>query len=411
MLKKRVVAVAGVVGVVAVMGTASAASASTCSVVLVKAQLCVATTTYGIQADPPGSPPQPTGNLFGFHSYISWWPEYGTDSTWERTHIQNVGGNAQRWLLSWSSVQVDPDAPLQAGTTPAFADKPRGTFIPTNPVTWAAYSNDHLYETLVANGMKPIIGVYGAPAFAAVGNNSNVPVSKYWTEFVKSVSRRYPSAIIEGYNEPNLDNDFFTPPADMARMQREMYQTVKNPALGAGQTVIGPALTDSPESGPHYTENRIPTYLNALYANGLRGYQEGMAFHPYPGTQISQFNQAFSDVTTAMAAAGDTVPLYITEVGTTMSGGWSVDEQTQNDMNVTMADSMAANPNVRAVMWMTLRDNHDHHQPPTDPNYGYGWLFYDESAPAAGRPKKVYCTFVSRAHNGAPAHNYYPQCP
>jgi Cellulase (glycosyl hydrolase family 5) len=378
------------------LAAAGSAVANNCTQQLVTLRLCTAKTTYGVQADPPHAA-LPTDDLFGFFSIVSWFPDYGTDTAWERERVTKVGSNAQRWLVNWTGIQP-------AGTTPPFLDAPRGSVTPTNNQTWSIYSNDHLYESLVADGMRPIIGVYRAPGWAKKTGqtNANVPESQFWTEFVKALAKRYPSAIIEGDNEPNLSATP-VPAAEAVRMQRELYTTVKG--VSSTQTVIGPALTD----GPVNSANSIPTYLGAMYANGLKGYMDGMAFHPYPGATMENFDQAFTDVEDAMADAGDDLPLYITEVGATnVDEPWGVpSEQAQSDLVEEMADSMAANPDVRAVMWMTLRENHGYAA--TEPYHGdwaYGWLKYDATHAAdSGAPKIVYCTFVARAGNT------YDQCP
>ena len=96
---------------------------------------------------------------------------------------------------------------------------------------------------------------------------------------------------------------------------------------------------------------------------------------------MTNFNQAFADVDAVMENAYDKRLLYITEVGAT-----NVDEprgvpseQAQSETVVEMADSMAANPEVRAVTWMTLRENHGYADfEPYHGDWAYGWLKYDD---------------------------------
>jgi len=63
-------------------------------------------------------------------------------------------------------------------------------------------------------------------------------------------------------------------------------------------------------------------FLQAVYANGAKGYMDGVSFHPYPASlNEEEIQQNFDIVRSIRSANGDSgTPLWLTEYGTTTTG-------------------------------------------------------------------------------------------
>lgn len=373
---------------------------ASCSSVLVAAHSCVADVSY--PRSTPSTPAQ-YDRLFGMFSSLSYYtnnPGFGLSDSWERARIQAVGGNAQRWLISWRSVQPD-------GTQAPFLDLPLGTVSDNGPETHTIAVSDHRYLTLLAAGMVPVIGVYGVPRWARAVNapgSEEVPDPQYWDAFIRALALRYPGAVLEGFNEPNLvapgDPGRSVPAARMAAMQADMYREVK--AVNPGQPVLGPSVTNAGNPGAW----GLSRYANELYADGMKGKIDGFSLHPYPGSSVrtaadlrnpaNRFTTAFREVRDAMARAGDAVPLYATELGVTTSGLSGVTPTAQRDIILAMHRSIQAMPDVRGEIYFALRDRAGPEMRFYQFDYGLGWLRTN------GTPKPVYCAFVAAAGSSYP---------
>jgi hypothetical protein len=124
-----------------------------------------------------------------------------------------------------------------------------------------------------------------------------------YASFVAYLARRYGTelAAIEIWNEPDQANEqYFAGPEKARRyaaVLRAAYEAIKyaNPQV----TVIGGSLVGS--SG---------IFLRALYANGIKGYYDGLAVHYYTLTLAS-----VRAIRAAQLANGDTKPLWLDEFG------------------------------------------------------------------------------------------------
>lgn len=385
--------------------TAGAAEAR-CTTFTVAMRACVAETTY------PRSPLVPAARpprLLGFFSAMSFYGGRGgyagIDDDWERARIREVGGNAQRWLVSWRGVQP-------SGTTPAFLDAPLGTVQDRDPVSHAVAVSDARYLGLLAAGMVPVIGIYDTPSWATAADAwpyRRAPGLGAWAAFVRALAKRYPQAVLEGYNTPNAvhgaDARDAIPAERMAAMQAALDAQAR--MINPGQTVLGPALAIPDPDRPRWG---LADYAATLYANGLAGAIDGFSVHVYPGPAVRSpadldrrrngFTATLEIIRAARAAAGDSAPLWITEAGvTTGRRDRGVSEAAQRDILLEMDRRLRAMPDVKAVLYYALRDRAGPEMARQGFDAGLGWLRADQSR-RPGRlptPKPVFCAFAKRA--------------
>lgn len=389
----------GIFALLALLGAvvpAAAGGRTTCPRVLVMVHSCFAEADYP-RSEP--SAPASYDRLLGFFSWLSYYEGdsgFPVGDEWERSHTQRIGGNAQRWLLSWRALQPD-------GTRAPFLDLPLGAVRDSSPTTHAIAVSDRRYLGLLQDGMIPVLGIYGVPGWArareAFGSHE-VPDLRAWRAFVRAVALRYPRAVLEGFNEPNLrvvgDARRSVPAAAMAAMQATMYQTVK--AVNPRQPVLGPGLTNGGKPGPW----GLRDYLTSLYAEGLAGHLDGLALHPYPGGSVhdredlgkprNRFSTTLREAREVMGAAGARVPIYVTEIGVSTSGRPRVaDEDAQSRVLMRIHRMLGAMPDVRSEIYFALRDRSSPDMRTWQFEYGLGWLHAD------GSPKAVFCAFAAAA--------------
>ncbi|MEJ7784542.1 MAG: hypothetical protein WKF96_07040 [Solirubrobacteraceae bacterium] len=362
--------------------------------------LCVAQVTYPRS---PAEPPAPRKKLTGFFSAMSYhtreFPEI-TDE-WEISRIRAMGGNAHRWLVRWGDIQPD-------GRFAPFLNIPLGEAEDTNPTTHSIVVSDRRYLTDLQAGLVPVIGIYHVPPWARAldsPGNINVPDLRPWDAFIRALALRYPRAVLEGFNEPNLttrEPGHPIPPARMAAMQVHMYRQVKE--INPRQPVLGPSLTVPPYDQRTWG---IPRYAAQLYASGMKGSIDGFSLHPYgAGTArtlvelrnpANSFTRTFREIRRAMSDAGDRVPLFVTELGVSMTGPTGVgSEAIQRSIIRKMHRRMAAMPDLGAEIYFALRDQSSPEMRPSDFSFGLGWMRVN------GTPKPVYCSFVREAGHTYP---------
>ncbi len=343
--------------------------------------------------------PRTTGKLFGFNTGLSSWnweppaPHSGITVEQEAELIRNVGGNAQRIGIQWSAVEPAP-----------------GQY-DESKLAWV----DEMEAELRANGMRAIIIVWESPMWATdlcpVGNLlCNVSQQRFapprditaYASFLAWVAQRYPEAVIETWNEPNIKgfwNGTFWPDASrMARMQCGAYDAIK--AVSPSTTVLAPGLLYKPgDKGDAYLD-----FVRLLYQKMGRVCWDALSVHLYQGTGVDGPNsvaaQAFRIIRNLRAQYGDTTPIWITETGATTSGSYGGDHsfarrtpEQQRDINRAAVNEYLSTPDVGAVILHTLRD-----RPiwmfadPANIEYGFG-LLYDGEGPTP-LPKPGYCHFV-----------------
>jgi hypothetical protein len=356
------------------------------------------------------STPPPSGKLFGFNTGL-----FGEETTAEAEVAleRNVGANAQRYAIHWRAWQ-----PSQSSPPIPNLGHPLGQMPPNNLV----WEHDEIYLELTQHNMTPILVMADAPPWAtkyascfildlACMNKRNSP-RLYpdaahiadWKRFVAAVAARYPKAVIEPWNEPNVNTFWASDPPDavhMAKLQCAAYQSVK--ALTSPNKVISPglALVTRPRAGATIYQD----YVKGLYANGLRGCMDGLSVHPYSANVMdigagSPFAEYWSAIRDGRTAVGDTSPIWVTETGSMSDAGWVtssdvplLNEAQQSDLNQRLYNRMITMPDVKLVGFHTLRNAPTPEQRgnTSDPAYHFGFIRENWEV------KPVFCAFVAKA--------------
>ena len=280
-----------IVGSVMLLAAPRAHAQTGCGVLGLQACATPTPTATPPAPDPGGSEttdvpvPPPEGKIFGFNSTL--WQHTAID---ESVLDQAVGATVQRFTVDWKSLQptaTDPPVPAYA---PGAA--PTGTYL---------YKLDGIYSRLTAAGVTPLFNFLDAPTWAtdyascglldtacknAASGGMLFPNAAHiqaWKSFVGAVASRYPEAIIEPWNEPNLVN-YWKPtapdPAYMTTLQCAAYQTVK--ALPAPNTVTSPGLGGFSRARTDGSQ-MFRTYATTMYQDGLRGCMDVLSVHTYGG--------------------------------------------------------------------------------------------------------------------------------
>lgn len=256
-----------------------------------------------------------------------------------------LGAPVRRMAIGWNTVQPTPSS-------------------------WDWSKSDAEYSALHANGLRPLIYVAAPPCWTHPEDCSGSDGTLFlqdpaydsaWSQFVQRVAHRYPDAVaIEVWNEENLDayyiRNFVNPYTFISRYT----QTVKlahSAAAGSHIPVIVGGLFRYGDTSSLYSDE---TFLWVMYEDGLRGNADGIGTHPYPigtdqnGTEFydtALMEQTLARLRTARNHAGDTIPLWITEVGeSTWNGTPTVTEAHQATDLITMLDQAKSDGDVRAFL-------------------------------------------------------------
>lgn len=265
-----------------------------------------------------------------------------------------------------------------------------------NAVEWTAHGEydgptlarlDAVFASARAHRLKVILDVWSTPCWASSAPVSvtlgcgfgwwNNPVNRYppvaasdYANFAVFVAQRWGAdlAALELWNEPNgTDLGFLISTdqaADYARLVRAAYPAVKavDPSLPVIMSLAG---TDT-------------TFLAELYADGVRGFYDGIAVHPY-GDPVLSGLKAFR---VYQVSQGDTKQLWVTEVGWPSN---TVGEQGQAQNLTGTLGQLAALPYVAAA---EIYDMHDKGSS-SDPQDHFGLLDYGLN------PKPAWSAFVA----------------
>jgi hypothetical protein len=345
--------------------------------------------------DPGGqdSPDQPVPfgeKLFGFNSslYLS---DVVSTPEQELDPADLAGATAHRFGISWAGFQPRREDPL---------DGPNGY----------REKVDLLYSAALSRGITPIFVFGRAPLWATrfrscgfldsrcrevAESDLPIPPDPYHVDefeaFARAVKARWPQALLEPWNEPNLywkhpsyegSAAFAAEPELFARMQCAVYRASKlvnsdHPVLSTGWAMTA----------------NFAEYAGRVYAAGAQRCWDVGNFHPYAGNYPSfgagtPLAKLFGRYNTIRTKYGDTDPIWVTETGYSNTGDRAVDEQTQAELSGRLYNKLVTMPDVNAVFFHTLRD------PPRNGDgawFGYGFHRVN------GSPKPVYDLFVRRA--------------
>ncbi|MGH2985510.1 MAG: hypothetical protein ACRDLO_02340, partial [Solirubrobacterales bacterium] len=306
---------------------------------------------------------------------------------------RNAGANALRFGLDWGSVEPVRDV---------WSER-----------TWARY--ERIYRALVGRRMAPLITIGFPPTWARDPGLAQLCVTargcEYppaprmlteWEEFAGEVTRRFPAAAIEIWNEPNLDNYWKPSP------EPERYATLAARAAAAieavnpGATVIGGSLSPAaatvtdPLGRPVVLSVR--DFLRRAYAASpsLAGRLDALSLH----TSFQQsdsgadtlFAEAFENLREIRDRGGDAgLPIWITESGISVTGPRAVSPAQQADGLERHYRRLLTMPDVDAFFIHTLFNRYE--VGPRDQERGYGIA----AAPDPFVPRPAYCAFADAA--------------
>ena len=254
-------------------------------------------------------------------SMHSMWDQVSpTDMAHELDLAAAAHSNVVRVDVGWSGMEMDGPGQMSAGYLAKL---------------------DQLVSAAAARGLKVLPVVFSTPCWASSAPDSIKQgcAGQWWTRgvnlyppsdpgtyarFMAWMVGRYGSqlAAVELWNEPDADGQAFwvspNPAGDYAALVRAAYPAIK--AVNRSVPVLAGSLSGGDAR-----------FLRELYANGMRGYYDGLAVHPYNGslapgqpsasgyerwtmlTGLNALRQARSEV-------GDTAPMWATEFGWSTAG-------------------------------------------------------------------------------------------
>jgi polysaccharide biosynthesis protein PslG len=277
-------------------------------------------------------------------------PAFGFTDDWNNRHnwmpqSRLMGASVGRIYVSWGAMEQQ-----------------RGSY------HWA--NIDLAYWTMIASGLRPVLNVVGAPAWARPAGVTCTgcqypPAPAYdgaWQQFLRLLAARYNGAMaIEIWNEPNLAN-FFAPKADPVRytsLLRQAHGAIKSVApqiavVSGGLAGTGMAPRNGMADG---------AFLTAMYRAGAKGAMDAIGHHPYPASHplVHDMNVTVQRVRDARNAARDNKPIWVTEVGLStatanLAGHDFVSEAEQASALQTMYCSLAAMPDVPVALVFRFAD-------------------------------------------------------
>jgi hypothetical protein len=230
---------------------------------------------------------------------------------------------------------------------------------------------DNVMRTAVAQGLKVIMLVQGTPCWASsapaaiesactpeqTGDASAWPPRRPadFGAFVASLAQRYSSALaaIEVWNEPDyIGEQYLAGPnkaENYAAILKAAYTGIKS--VDSSLPVLAGAIVGT-NGG----------FLDALYANGIKGYYDGLAVHYYTLTTASL--RAIHEV---QVQNGDATPLWLDEFGWTScfprqqteEEQGCVTQRVQAENFVNMTRTLAGTPYVAAEVFYKLHDSRE----------------------------------------------------
>jgi hypothetical protein len=231
---------------------------------------------------------------------------------------------------------------------------------------------DALASGAQARGIKIIATLWQTPSWASSGGAWNDAPSNPadYGVFARFITSRYGSelAAVEAWNEPDVDNNLIASnlPAVYTQMVKSFYTGAKegdpNVAVLAGSL----SYADVP-------------FLQALYANGIRGFYDGISVHPYAdgaapaNTAVTHsFIGGIESLHAAQQAAGDDTPEWVTEFG--WPTGTSQGANTEQQQAEYTEQAFALLDNLPYVEGATVYELRDMETNSSDPEDNFGML-------------------------------------
>ncbi len=264
--------------------------------------------------------------------------------------LHAAGADTVRFDVFWTAVEWSGKGQYNAGA-----------------LSWL----DQVFSEARSHGLKVILDVWSTPCWASSGPVTMTlgctygwwtrPVRYYppknpqdYADFVAFAAKRWQSSLaaVELWNEPNGHFLYSQDKAgDYAKLVRAAYPAVKAVAPTL-PVLISMARTDT-------------SFLSALYADGVRGYYDGIAVHPYGQPKLD----GLKALRAYAVSQGDTAPIWVTEVGWSSS---AVGLQNQAADTTSVLEQLAALPYVSAAEIYEMRDEAFN---PLDADMNFGLLY------------------------------------
>ncbi len=265
--------------------------------------------------------------------------------------LQSAGANVLRVDVAWSTIEW-------AG---------RGQYDPTNLAKL-----DTLMSEASVRGLEVIATLACTPRWASTGgawNDAPSNPADYGT-FARFITARYGTelAAVEAWNEPEINNNLISSnlPAIYTQMVKALYVGAKEGNPNVDVLAGSLAYADIP-------------FLRALYANGIKGFYDGISVHPYADganpadTSVTHsFVGGIQTLHAAQQAAGDSTPIWVTEFGwpTGTSKGASSEQQQAEYIE----EAFGILDGVPYVKGATVYELRDLGSEPADPEDNFGLL-------------------------------------
>lgn len=354
-------------------------------------------------ADPGGTenvpaPLPPRGRYFGFSSNLSHMTSLRRpiSAAQEANLSKQLGANAHRLVVVWKYLQYRrTDPPL-----------------PSDPNAVDGYLRriDLHYQALVRRGLTPVVVPMAAPKWASRFDSCgwldwackregrrgwddlwfpDQAHLNHWWAFVAAVARRYPAAIIEGWNEPNYAGGAWVPePEEFNGIQCTAYRAVKS--VDPKRRVVGPSLL-------HVGWEAFSNYTARMYEAGAAGCWDAFNTHVYfdGSTQFgagSVLAQVLAGVRAVKRSYGDHDQIWITETGWPTAGSGSdrpISESAHAGASSRLYNRLMSMHGVKAMFFYTARDLSTGDSDSVLRHYGFTRENFT--------PKSAYCVFVRRA--------------
>ena len=304
-----------------------------------------------------------------------------------------AGANIHRLTVNWEEVEPQRDIVSEAG--------------------WDRY--EAIAKAFRARGQRLLITLSPAPAWARdpglaqlcpFGPTCTFPPSERmlgeWAEYVAEVVRRLPDAVIETWNEPNIDYFWkpYSQPRRFARLHEATYRAAKS--VDPKTTVLagGLAGTVSSLDRRRMTARR---FLAEAYATGrLDDTVDALSIHLYTKNERSMgagtlFAQSLGDIRRVRNQNSDGLKqIWVTETGLSTSGDWALSAKQQADGLIRRYRRLMTMGDVGGVIFHTALDQRERVR--SDRGFGFGVVA--NHSPLEVKP--AYCEFAGRASNDPP---------
>jgi hypothetical protein len=314
---------------------------------------------------------------------------HGISPTDYAGHVRTIGGNALRTNLDWRNAEPKRDCWSQE---------------------WWAHWRDFYIATLTS-GVRPIFIISAAPEWARnpTAHERNCKgyagcvfpprreMDSEWAEYAAEVAHRFPEALIEVWNEPNLGSMWSSGPnperfAELVVLAHDAIKAVSPETRVVLGGLLGVRRTKRPGQ-----EMALRKFLAGAYqaTPSIRGSFDYLGLHPYTTWarvgKKSLFGRTLRTTRAIRDAHEDPTPILVTEFGVSTATP-NVDEDRQTRVLDKAHRRLGAAPDVAGVLYHRVVEPRD----TTDDalEIGYAWLRHG-GRPAEPRP--VYCHFAELA--------------